>query len=886
MERACRLEPCRYCPSPLKPLLMGMLILALAGPAFATHVAMSPDPVWQVTGTIPTGVGWADFDANGWLDLVITHGLDVIASPDAVYFNTDGILSFTPGWISEASLPSANVFLGDLDNDGDPDLAVSSLGITSQGLPPVPHTIYFNNGGLPPNPDWVSLPGNAFSCAGGDVDGDGDIDIAFGQGDFATNHFQKTVLYLNENGDFGQSPTWETADLLHSAEVAFADVDRDGDLDLALGGRNSFGLAIFFNDQGILETTPSWQTSAVITGRQMAFGDVNGDGFLDLAVAGGAQSFFLFRNINGTLETTPSWSAVAGGEPSAVAWADVDGDGDLDLAAGGWYPPMGIFENVNGTLSSTFVWSYNCGVQQFAWGDFDGDYLVDTVSTITADGASGLFYLDHRPIHRLNWVALNGLPLPLDQFCHDPVEGWLSLGMVPQAGDTLTVSYSHSKDLDLAVTDASQTRIFSNLKPVPPFVVPDFEAAPCTGHAPLAVQFTDLTYAEPAIVAWSWDLNGDGITDSQVQHPAWIYDSPGSFTVTLEASNGLTAAIIEKEACVNVFSGESAVAFDGNSGNVRCPASPSMAISDAVTAEAWIKPQGWGEVPTTGFGRIIDKTNFALYLHGEGSAYNQHSMVFLLRNTNGPPVVLTTPPGSIQLDAWQHVAATYTAATSEAAVYLDGMRQDLNQVNTPAGPIKDNLGIDLLIGTNPASLNTFDGAIDEVRLWNVARTAQEIAADRLHGLTGGQPELVGYWRFNEGNGVYALDGSANGNNGVISDGRWVLGALDPSAAIPPGQGASAIPQRLTLSLGWPNPFAVHTTVLCDLSTDATVTAAVYDMNGRLVRSLCRCEWPAGPHSIVWDGTDDAGSAVASGVYFCGVTAGAEAARRVALVCVR
>ncbi len=54
-----------------------------------------------------------------------------------------------------------------------------------------------------------------------------------------------------------------------------------------------------------------------------------------------------------------------------------------------------------------------------------------------------------------------------------------------------------------------------------------------------------------------------------------------------------------------------------------------------------------------------------------------------------------------------------------------------------------------------------------MRLWNVARTAEEIRESMNRHLIGNEPGLVGYWRFDEGTGEIAFDSSNNGNNGTL-----------------------------------------------------------------------------------------------------------------------
>lgn len=74
--------------------------------------------------------------------------------------------------------------------------------------------------------------------------------------------------------------------------------------------------------------------------------------------------------------------------------------------------------------------------------------------------------------------------------------------------------------------------VYNPLEPVTP--VADFTANVTSGNAPLAVQFTDLSRNA---VSWSWDFENDGISDSNIQNPAYVYEIPGIYTVNLSAGN-------------------------------------------------------------------------------------------------------------------------------------------------------------------------------------------------------------------------------------------------------------------------------------------------------------------------------------------------------------
>lgn len=85
--------------------------------------------------------------------------------------------------------------------------------------------------------------------------------------------------------------------------------------------------------------------------------------------------------------------------------------------------------------------------------------------------------------------------------------------------------------------------------------------------------------------------------------------------------------------------------------------------------------------------------------------------------------------------------------------------------------------------------------------------------------------------------------------------------------------------------GWPNPFNPRTTVRFDLPRDGRVELAVYDLQGRRVRTLLAGNAAAGPHEVLWQGDDDAGRALPSGVYLARLRGpeGTSAERKLTLV---
>jgi hypothetical protein len=123
---------------------------------------------------------------------------------------------------------------------------------------------------------------------------------------------------------------------------------------------------------------------------------------------------------------------------------------------------------------------------------------------------------------------------------------------------------------------------------------------------------------------------------------------------------------------------------------------------------------------------------------------------------------------------WHHIAGVFDVQGGTMELYVDGV---LDQSILPSGTINDTSD-PVLLGANSEYLTTrlWNGRIDEVRIWSVARSQAEIMATMWAGLTGSEPGLVAYYRFNEGvaggnNSNPPIDTlpdlTAHGNHGLL-----------------------------------------------------------------------------------------------------------------------
>lgn len=333
----------------------------------ATSLPLPTLPSWLSNDADGSqSIAWGDVDNDGDLDLAVGNsGGDASGAANKLYRNEGGLLQPDASWVSQDNDITFSLAWGDMNGDGYLDLAAGNWGHNK---------VYLNQGGkLQTTAIWTAVPeDDTESVAWGDVDGDSDLDLAVGNGFLGDNSFDK--VYLNNGGLLEVTPSWISADEDDTHSVAWGDMDGDKDLDLAVG--NDGVNKVYLNVDKRLQITATWISSDTDDTQSLAWGDMNRDGYLDLAVGNYSAPNKVYLNDRGLLQRTASWisndpdvNAVFG-----VAWGDVDGDGDLDLAASDK-----VYLNEGIVLQTTAAWVAEGGETgtSVAWGDMDGDGDLD-----------------------------------------------------------------------------------------------------------------------------------------------------------------------------------------------------------------------------------------------------------------------------------------------------------------------------------------------------------------------------------------------------------------------------------------------------------------------------------------------------------------------------
>ncbi len=195
--------------------------------------------------------------------------------------------------------------------------------------------------------------------------------------------------------------------------------------------------------------------------------------------------------------------------------------------------------------------------------------------------------------------------------------------------------------------------------------------------------------------------------------------------------------------------------FDGLGDYVEVPDSRSLDLIDALTLEAWINFEEGGTYNP----RIVSKgwtthTGYEFALESTGKKRRL--------GLDGGSMNCVFSNSRLAAGRWYHVAVTYDGI--EVCLYINGM---LDQVSEAAAPMPTN-DVSLNIGRNSETFaDNYKGRISEVRIWNRARTADEIYRDMQRELTGKEDGLVACWLFGRESGETVQDISPNKNHGRI-----------------------------------------------------------------------------------------------------------------------
>ncbi len=747
------------------------------------------------TGNGAATVTMGDLNKDNRMDLVVVN--NSANNVTVLMGNGDG--TFQSGTNYAVGSSPIGLVLRDFNGDGKLDLAVANQSAKTISV------LMGNGDGTFKTAVNYGTGNQPYSLVAADFNGDGKVDLA------VANYGESTVSVLNGNGDgtFNAKVDYPTGTGPRGLDVG--DLNGDGKLDLVTGNTDAGTVSILAgNGDGTFAAKADYASGGSDV-YQILLADFNGDNRLDVVVPGFGNSrlCILLNRGNGTLESPMTYPA--GNNAIWAAAGDFNGDQRLDLAVVNYYAStVTVLNGVGAKLltedpigsgirigagrgqlknqSDVDVWNFtakagdlvsvavevpgNPAASQLYYRIYNaaGDTLTDFYTSYNGWGQSAPYRFAASGTY---WI---GVQRYYDYFSEYRLR--VTLASPPtqmETEDNSDISHANKPALELASGHLTAS------------VLGYFGVGDANGDyfnfGNLAAGATiQLTMKQPsssglAGVLGIYDAGGNLVANGAPGA------TPVSYTIPPGGGSNYYARVMGAGIYgLHAASGNSALVFDGNADFVMVTNAPSLDLSNQFSLEAWVYPRNFAGRDRA----VISKVGGTGGNNGYQLVFGQDGKLSLLFNASGeswPANSVSTPPLDI-LNRWTHIAATYDNDTMR--LYVNGQLAASNTIG--AKSVVKSLS-NLRIGNDDNAYVFFDGLIDEVRVWNTARSASAILTGMSQSLTGAESGLAGYWPFNEGSGGVASDLSPNKNSGILGNGvasqqpAWVaLRTTDQPAA--------------------------------------------------------------------------------------------------------
>lgn len=751
------------------------------------------DPKWSVSG---------DLNEDGIRDLIITSAY----SRSSVFLgNGDGTFGPHADYATGTYYGSnRQAYLQDSDGDGHLDFI--ALNDNANGRHRIVIRRGYGDGTFGPEESY-SGGGNIILLDFADVDNDGKTDIIAGTslsnysfstvyngttpgltsvatGDFNGDGIQDTIASTGNNARVkllfgnGDNTFSRQFDLLvgkGTAAVAAHDYDGDGDLDIVTANKAGRSVTVLTNNGKGVFTRADVSVGKLLTA--MATGELTGDSLGDFVVASdSANAIFVLTSSASGLSAPVAFPT--GEAPGELAIGDATGDGINDVIVslpgskrlmilpgdgnGGFATPL--YVNLKTAVISVGLADFNAdgkpdlavtlpdagqaailfgrGAGRFATPqtirvgeqpgalaiqDVNGDGRPDILVANAGDGTASIIINRYDPTNLYRYTAKATDP-DGDAVMFDLLDapGGMILG---DNGEILWAPTADQIGLNAVTVQASDgnggfaTQSFTiAVQASRDNGVPNiFSTAPATLDGTKTYSYTPT----------SIDPDGDTLRYRLLSGPAGASVDPFTGEVTWDPRNGALQTYRN---------------FD-NYGYVVVPKVPLL-TSSSLTLEGWFRFD-----KNTGNQVLFSQQGYSLqYLFGQ--------LRVGITDSTGESVVATTwQPAAGQ---WYHFAMAFDDATGAVTLLVDG------QIATTAfitRHIQAN-GNPLYIGGT--GNGNFVGVFSQVRIWNVARTPEEIRADVVRDIAPGTPGLIANYRFNNGESLTIRDSSGNAVDGRLA----------------------------------------------------------------------------------------------------------------------
>ena len=301
---------------------------------------------------------------------------------------------------------------------------------------------------------------------------------------------------------------------------------------------------------------------------------------------------------------------------------------------------------------------------------------------------------------------------------------------------------------------------------------------------------------------------------------------------------------------------QNALHFDGTNDYVQTTYAGILGTANR-TFEAWV----YVSSGVTSSNAIIDYGTNAVGSRNTFNITSSYSLAYISGGTNAN---ISSSANAVSAGQWNHVAFVLNNGTGY--LYVNGLQVgtgSLTTVNTPSGNTNVRIGERVAGGNIP-----FSGKIDEVRIWDYARTQTEIQASMNSEFCAIPTGLVAYFKFNQGvaggtnTGLNTALNASGSNNGTLtnfalsgSNSNWVTGKSLSSGSTTPGNTSITVCDSYTANTGavWTTSGNYVDTISSATGCDSIVNIALtinQSSTGSLTTTACN-KYVSPSGSNVW-----------------------------------
>ncbi|MFZ4619889.1 MAG: FG-GAP-like repeat-containing protein [Bacteroidota bacterium] len=547
------------------------------------------------------------------------------------------------------------------------------------------------------------------------------------------------------------------ASITNAMFPAAADFDNDGDIDIATANYTSNSISVMLNTGSRSFAAPiSYSLAADV--RSINSGDVDNDGDIDLiASVNNSKISILKNNGNGTFAAAVNYTV--GAWPIYSAVTDIDGDGDLDIASGNFSSGTisVITNNGSGVFSANTEYNVSTNDHGVYFSDIDGDKDMDMIASGYGGNYLGVFFNNGSGTFGSMTTYATGTN-PVDVRAADiDGDGDEDLFNANAGGNSVSVLKNNGNGTFTAKTDYTVAAV-------------PYNTIPCDvdGDGDIDIVVPSVNGATVTVLR----NNGSGIFTAIAATMGFTVS--GAATADMDGDGKMDAVLTSySDNLVKVLYGGASsgksLSFNATDGygKVAIPA------PTAYTIELWVKP---ADVTSRIIGSISDD-------NGPATSYNTHQIGITSDHKfqhylYDGQLRFVTGTTTVVAGQWYHVAIT-ASNNGQMRLFVNGVEEGTAvSIGTMFGSVNT-----YFFGMSSPQGSAYTGSMDNMRIWNYARTGSQISGSMFTAISGAQSGLLANYYCSEPTGAFAADSS--GNNRTLNLKRSGYSWLAANAPVQP-----------------------------------------------------------------------------------------------------